>query len=147
MAMKKKPVLIVAFVVALACAGLLGYDFVARSFWQGQFPLEVQVVSNQKHPITRVSFCTVASHELEEKILKAVRLAELELGSVTNFDGQRFTVDVPWGGYDSGLGRELVYDQCKLLFLKFDFADGPSLYKTVQIPDGRRSRRVAVEIQ
>jgi hypothetical protein len=74
------------------------------------------------------------------------RRLELDLEKVSCLEGQPFTVRVPCSGHTSALGREMKYWQFQLLVLHIEFADGKSTYVTVDIPDGRVAREVAVSM-
>src|SRR5262245_57647200 len=139
-------VLAVLTMVAIACAGALVYDMVTGSFWDGMFPLEVRVRQNGNRPITKVSYGTLAFGDSADELLAAIQRDNLSLPKVADFDGERFIADVPCGGHDSGLGRELDYGQHRLLALRLEFADEKTMYKVVDIPDGRRIRTVSVVI-
>jgi hypothetical protein len=141
----KKWVLALLVVVALAVGGLLAVDYVGRYFEQGSFPVEVHIESKANHKIIRVSFGALVTNRSAEEVQKS-NLDNLDLESVTDFDGKRGTVRVRYDACCSGLGRELDYGQEGLLILRFEFADGGKQCRVVEIPDGRRSRSVSVEI-
>jgi hypothetical protein len=142
----KRRAIAVAVVVAVVCAGLLGYDFVLTSFWDGKFPLEVHVEPDKDRPFAQVSYCTTGFPESDDTLLIAVKHGEFPLSPVADFDGERFTVNVRCWGQDSGLGRELGYGHEPRLVLKFEYADGRHRYKVVEIPDGRQTRRMSVAV-
>ncbi len=143
----KRPIQVRLLVLALiVAAGLFVYDHALRAYAAGYFPLVVHVEQSGNQPIKAIAFATLRSHENPDELQDGTLKYEGNLHPVTDFDGHGFRIDVSCDTGISGLGREFSYIQHNLLLLNFELADGHSVLKVVEIPDGRRSRRVSVAV-
>jgi hypothetical protein len=102
------------------------------------------LLSKSERQIKRVSADTAGRKEWAGE-LDTLR-AELSPKSVEWEVGKPFVVEVPWGGADSGLGRQLRFSQFELLVLLVEYADGTKEYVTAEIPDGRKQRALTIEV-
>jgi hypothetical protein len=133
-------------VVGLAVLGLWAVDRIVAVYWVGSFPLEVRLLPRFDRQVVKVWAGTLPSLECAEQVQQDIRCAESSLRPSDDFDGSRFVINVHCSGRDSALGFQKHYFQCRLLVVKFEFADNETAHQVVEIPEGRGPRRVSVQV-
>ena len=133
-------------IVAVAAVILFFVDNSSVVIWDGRFPLEVNLLGTQNREITEVAFDLLFSVKFADYVRTATNNLALNLETIDWVEGQPFTVQVPCSGRTSSFGRELRYSQFQLLVLRISYTGGAVEFIPVEIPDGRTSRKVNVEI-
>ena len=139
-------IIIIGIVVLVAAAILIFCDYLLIHDNDGAYPLKVSLVSKSSRGIKGASMFLFATEKEAAYAIAEPNDFDPVLGSASWEDGSSFTVPVYFGGWQSGLGRDLDYGQAHFLALCVEYADGNSEYVTAEIPDGRRQREITVEV-
>jgi hypothetical protein len=144
-----KRISIGVLLIVLLAILLAAYDTAGQIAWIGSFPLDVVAQPVKERPIRRAWFDTLAVPEdFITRLRDKPELAEVE-ATWTPLDDPRagsFRIDVQCIGKDSAFGRPLSYGQHNVLALKFEFMDGETLYRAVQIPKQSGEDRVTIDL-
>lgn len=141
-----KHLLILMTVVVAAFIVLRLSEHISYAHWIGGFDLKVTLVGDPGAPIQSID-----AYPLENDfVLEGFKVDQLEGGGsperVPLADDNSFHVHLTAMGRTSSTGRELSYHQPQYLGVVLTFEDGTSRRLWVELPDGRKSKEVELEI-
>jgi hypothetical protein len=135
--------------VAILAAGVLAWEFIplAVTIHDGGFDLTVHIESLGGQPQS-VSCETFGRREYaDEAVTRLLPPQSRSWSAVADpFDGRPLTVGVAVGERESPFGRVLQRFQFRFMAVIAVMPDGSRIGKVVEIPDGRVSREVTVEL-
>jgi len=127
--------------------------FIPCLIWDGRFDLVVHV-SSSSETIKSIT-CEPFQTEKQAKTVSEIRASpgfELEAPlshravKVPRFNGDPIEVQVPVSGTEAMCGRALTRTQFQCLLVTGELASGKCITKFVQIPDGRVTREITLEL-
>jgi hypothetical protein len=140
------------FLILLAAASLIRLlAFTPAVVWDGWFDLLVRV-SSSSGKIKSVTCEVFQTKEQAEKVSEFIASGEFEepfsrwTVRAPQFTGDPIEVQVPVSGTEAICGRTLTRTQFQCLVVTGELASGRRVKKLAQIPDGRVSREVLVEL-
>lgn len=141
-----RTLLVIALLLAVGAAVWV-YTSATYIIWDGGYDLTVRVTSNPGPPQS-VSCQARGRREDAEYVLEHLLPPETQLWSATAdpFASKPLTVHVPVSGRVSRSGRQLSRTQFHWLVVIAVLPDGRRVGKLVEIPDGRVSREINVEL-
>lgn len=138
---------IVLILVVLSAVVVLLFGQVA--VWDGRFPLSVQIENKQDLSIRTVR-CEAFGHRTEAQYVVdetiARRPCDVEMKEVP-YTGNALEIEVPCFGKDlASLPIHISRGQFECLAIVAELSDGTRLGKVADIPDGRVSHSLIVEL-
>lgn len=137
--------------VVFIAAGVLVVLFLVIEFGigmisDGAFPLTVDVVSVD--PPNRLSAQVHAHHDDAVWASEQSHLYDdfRQVVTADPYNGQPFEVRVECSYHASPLGRQTDWTQANYLVVLAEWDDGRRVSKVVEIPDGRTTRTMSVEL-
>lgn len=147
----RRVVIATVAVLAAVAAGVLAWEFVPLSVMahDGGFDLTVRIES-QAGQLKLVGCEILGTREDADETVAFALLPSPESRSWSTvcepFDGRPFTVGVAVSWQESPFGRVFKRSQMRFLAVIAVLADDHLVGKVVEIPDGRVSREVTVEL-